>query len=264
MSIFFNSKLKTFFGILKYDRFINKENINVLRYFFSSDTSIEIILKYFLTKDKVVKNQIVYSKKWESFIKDMNDLNLSADWFSQNIPQWIGTFQKINLEKKKELEILEIGSFEGLSAIFFLKYFSNAIITCVDPWEFEKKSKFDKKIIENNFDNNTKMFKNRLNKFKGSSIAFFAKNEKRYFDLIYIDGSHFFNDVLIDAIKSFELLKKGGIIIFDDFLWALNNSYEYPPKEIVIGAINVFLKSKKGKYEILFVSYQLIIRKLSD
>ena len=108
------------------------------------------------------------------------------------------------------------------------------------------------------------MFKNRLNKFKGSSIAFFAKNEKRYFDLIYIDGSHFFNDVLIDAIKSFELLKKGGIIIFDDFLWALNNSSEYPPKEIVIGAINVFLKSKKGKYEILFVSYQLIIRKLSD
>ena len=39
------------------------------------------------------------------------------------------------------------------------------------------------------------------------------------FDLIYIDGSHQASDVLVDAIMSFELLKLGGVMIFDDYIW---------------------------------------------
>ena len=39
------------------------------------------------------------------------------------------------------------------------------------------------------------------------------------FDLIYIDGSHQASDVLVDAILSFELLKLGGVMIFDDYIW---------------------------------------------
>jgi predicted O-methyltransferase YrrM len=54
-------------------------------------------------------------------------------------------------------------------------------------------------------------------KFKGTSYKFFSENTvKEYFDLIYVDGSHHTDDVIVDAIKSFELLKIGGIIIFDD------------------------------------------------
>jgi len=36
------------------------------------------------------------------------------------------------------------------------------------------------------------------------------------FDLIYIDGSHLFEDVFIDAFYSFRLVSKNGAIIFDD------------------------------------------------
>jgi len=40
-----------------------------------------------------------------------------------------------------------------------------------------------------------------------------------YFDIIYIDGNHEPEYVLEDAVHSFRKLKKGGILIFDDYGW---------------------------------------------
>jgi len=39
---------------------------------------------------------------------------------------------------------------------------------------------------------------------------------KRRYDLIYVDGSHQFEDVLIDFVFCHEVLNIGGIILFDD------------------------------------------------
>ena len=39
------------------------------------------------------------------------------------------------------------------------------------------------------------------------------------FDLIYIDGSHESADVLSDSLFSYNLLKPGGVLIFDDYEW---------------------------------------------
>jgi len=39
------------------------------------------------------------------------------------------------------------------------------------------------------------------------------------FDFIYIDGSHQAPDVLADAVLSSVLIRKGGIIVFDDYFW---------------------------------------------
>ena len=38
----------------------------------------------------------------------------------------------------------------------------------------------------------------------------------RAFDLIYIDGSHIFEDVFVDAYFSIRLLSRDGIVLFDD------------------------------------------------
>ena len=38
----------------------------------------------------------------------------------------------------------------------------------------------------------------------------------RMFDLIYIDGSHFFDDVFIDAYYAVRLLKPNGVVMLDD------------------------------------------------
>jgi hypothetical protein len=39
-------------------------------------------------------------------------------------------------------------------------------------------------------------------------------------DFIYVDGSHQAADVLSDAVLAWKLLKEGGVLIFDDYLWA--------------------------------------------
>ena len=41
-------------------------------------------------------------------------------------------------------------------------------------------------------------------------------SEKAVFDLVYIDGSHLFEDVFVDAYFVSKLLSAGGIVLFDD------------------------------------------------
>jgi predicted O-methyltransferase YrrM len=41
-------------------------------------------------------------------------------------------------------------------------------------------------------------------------------DQKRAFDLIYVDGSHLFEDVFVDAYFGFRLLSDTGVMLFDD------------------------------------------------
>ena len=148
-----------------------------------------------------------------------------------------------------------------MSTIFILNYFENAIITCVDTWigikEPENLGNLKISEIESYFDKNTKSFGNRIKKFKGTSYAFYEENKEKDYDLIYVDGSHYCDDVMIDALKSFEILKPGGLLIFDDYMWISNGS----PNEKAIGAINSFLRLKNGKYKLHNVYSQLVLSK---
>jgi len=78
------------------------------------------------------------------------------------------------------------------------------------------------------------------------------------FDLIYLDGSHFGLDVLVDAAVSWQLLENGGFLVFDDYLWAeLGDDPLLRPRP----AIDAFLAFVEGKYELLFAHEQVAVRK---
>ena len=154
---------------------------------------------------------------------------------------------------------MEIGSYEGLSTVFFLTIFKNSNITCIDPFEdFEENKDKDFNIIYRNFINNTSAYKDRINLFKGTSDSFFKLPEKNFYDLIYIDGNHNSKFVLRDAENSFNCLNKGGIIIFDDFLW----NYYDRINENPIGGIKKFIKKYFFKIKIISISYQIVIMKI--
>jgi Methyltransferase domain len=191
----------------------------------------------------------------------------TSDWFSHNVRYWLSTFQECGLNFNDELSILEIGSWEGRSALFFLTVFPKSTLTCVDPWIPWKVSDELKDVScldsgedsgEDNFDYNVAAYKDRIYKHKSTSGAFFYSNDRiKLFDIIYVDGSHYSADVLVDAVNSFELLRAGGILIFDDYLWR-----RYPQDlDNPAAAVNAFLNIKKGKYTLLRVSSQLIIQK---
>jgi 16S rRNA G527 N7-methylase RsmG len=201
-------------------------------------------LRVFLNK-KIKRDFNQYIKK---------ELKLSFNWFGQNAQIWIHFFKKFNLEDKK-INVLEIGTFEGLSASFFLKYLKKSKLIAVDS--LNKKTSFYKNFIKN---------KKKLRNFKFcnlSSSNFFKKKNKDKFDIIYIDGAHDKNSVFNDAKNSFKILKKNGILIFDDLLYEYQNK-KYKIRDIesdfVIGGILLFLSNFKN-IEILYAGHQLIVRK---
>lgn len=204
-------------------------------------------------------------KYYKKFIKNNGENKIfkingifSEDWFSYNVKYLARTFYKYKFENKN-LNILEIGSYEGLSTVFFLTIFKNSKITCIDPFEdFEENKDKDFNIIYKNFINNTSVYKDRINLFKGTSDNFFKLPEKNFYDLIYIDGNHNSKFVLRDAENSFNCLNKGGIIIFDDFLW----NYYDRINENPIGGIKKFIKKNFFKIKIISISYQIVIMKI--
>lgn len=189
----------------------------------------------------------------------MNNYIFTEDWFTSNIPIWnhfLNKFKNIS-----NLNFLEIGSFEGLSTIWMLENIlthETSKITCIDT--FEGSNEHDKDKIKNLYDiflHNISNYKDKVNVIKNKSFnALKLINDK--YDLIYIDGDHKSAGVLEDAILSFPLLKKNGIMIFDDYKW---NGFKHIPIYNPKIGIDAFLEIYCDRINILHSDYQVIIEK---
>ena len=85
---------------------------------------------------------------------------------------------------------------------------------------------------------------------------FFKKNDK-YFDLIYVDGDHSSDQVKIDLINSWNVLKNGGFLVLDDYMWWYYKDYKKNPST----PINNFIKENTLNISKLTVWHQVIIQK---
>jgi hypothetical protein len=64
---------------------------------------------------------------------------------------------------------------------------------------------------------------------------------------------------MFDAMMSWELLKPGGMLIFDDYRWEEQRPLGRRPRL----AIDLFLKSHSDKYQLVHKDYQVAVRKLA-
>ena len=162
-----------------------------------------------------------------------------------------------------EAAILEIGSFEGASATRFLTLLPRARITCVDPFTGEAcggpEYYGNVATIEARFDANMASFGSRVEKIVSRSIpALDALSQAgRTFDVIYIDGDHARDAVLLDSVLAWRLLKEDGVLIWDDYLWNLSTDRPQP-------AIDAFISLNKDSLSIVSVGDQVIVRKSAD
>jgi Methyltransferase domain len=80
---------------------------------------------------------------------------------------------------------------------------------------------------------------------------------------IYIDGSHQAPDVLADSVLAFQLLRVGGIMIFDDYLWRMEPEGRQDSLNIPKPAIDSFINIFQRKLRVVsgFTNYQLYIEK---
>lgn len=190
---------------------------------------------------------------------------LSTDWTSRYFDTWASLLAP---RRDEALAVLEIGSWEGRSAIFFLQYLKNCTMTCIDTFagsaeHFTRQHWKDAlPHIEARFDSNLVEFGARVEKLKGVSTQVLAQliARGRQFDVVYIDASHSSADVQSDASFTWPMVREHGIVIFDDYEWSQSPQDLDRPR---LG-IDTFLLVRQGAYRELHRGYQLIVEKTNS
>lgn len=193
------------------------------------------------------------------------------DWFSNNIDRWE---EHILPLKGKELKALELGSFEGRSAVWLLENVlthPKSHIICIDNFKaspemkFLTKTKHSPKLpspvtIKKHFIHNTQPYGDKV-KLITSDTAVALKQTVMLkkvgtFDFIYVDAGRHSRNVLEDAVLAFPLLKIGGMIVFDDYTNSEQHDYTCPKK-----GIDAFLDVYSDELEVINSSWQVIAKK---
>lgn len=192
-------------------------------------------------------------KRCRSELARTKGYSFTSDWMSNNIPNWNAWLTPFR--GQPGVRMLEIGSFEGRSAIWFLENILSdptAHLTCIDlfypSWDLR-------------FDHNLRVYGqvNKVTKMRGHSEDLLpTAAAASSMDIIYVDGSHRACDVLMDAVLAWRLLKPAGVMIFDDYLGGEPDS---EPSERPQIAIDLFLEIFAGQYTLLAKAYQVAIRR---
>jgi len=238
--------LKKSIDLLKYiKKYLAVTNLKISIY--------DIYLKVFV--GVIIQKKFKYLIKPEKTFLLKKYKFLEPDWFSHNIPLWNWILS--NYKLKKKINYLEIGVFEGHSLFFIYEKLKNINITAVDPYkdysEIKPFLKNKVSFVFNSFQKNIRKFQVKVDLFKIKSSKFFKINKKK-FDIIYIDGSHFYLDVLKDFKNSLNIINNEGIIILDDFSWNFYDKIYKNP----IGGILPILKNKK--IEVMAITNQIYIK----
>jgi len=186
------------------------------------------------------------------------------NWFVENSLLNFGTFLVPELQKKSS-RILQIGAYTGDASLWLYDNIlknTDSVLVDVDTWEGSDEvahKQLNWSSVEDVYDAKTRdaRSKRKIIKVKLTSDYFF-KNNREFYDFVYIDGDHTSYGVLKDAVNAFEALKPGGIIAFDDYEWRGGSGELDRPKK----AINAFLDVYRDKIVVMLCSYQCWIRRI--
>jgi predicted O-methyltransferase YrrM len=188
-----------------------------------------------------------------------------TDWFTAHSTQWSQWFSPFL--HAPNLQFLEIGCFEGRSALWLLQHVltdPSSRLVCVDP--LDGKSRCDtggtyaSHAVEEHFLHNIAQSGQQeqvtfLKAYSGVALRSFALDR---FDAIYIDGDHRAPEVLEDGVLAWRLLKSGGILLFDDYRWAPKGRSRCDRPKV---AVDAFLAVYAERMEVVEKGYQVVVRK---
>lgn len=202
----------------------------------------------------------------------------SNNWFNDAVK---GVWSEL-LAQLAPSKVLEIGSFEGASTCFLIQQIGAVRpleLHCIDTWQGGREHQpgsaaaADMKQVEGRFKANvntairSSQFPVRVEVHRARSEEALPKllcdESVGRFDMVYVDGSHQAADVLWDAVLALKLLRVGGVIVFDDYLWSGDS-----PQDLLMApkiAIDAFTTVYASKVRILSAPlYQLYVVKTAD
>jgi predicted O-methyltransferase YrrM len=131
-------------------------------------------------------------------------------------------FERARLDTQRPWTFVEVGSYEGSSAWWIMQnllHSPESRLYCIDAWP-----------EDGGGDERYALFLKNVGELEGRDrievIRDWSQNALRQLlsrgvqtDFLYIDGGHDAPTVLRDLVTGFDLVKKGGLIICDDYLW---------------------------------------------
>lgn len=189
---------------------------------------------------------------------------LTGEWATWN--KYLSRYKK-----QEEVKVIEVGVFVGGATCWFLENVLSgpkSYIVAIDTFEGspEYKSSLNFKSVEEEFQNNIKKTKreDKVKKMKMYSREALVKlNQSKSnienFDIIFIDASHEGADVISDAVLAWTLLKPGGVMIFDDYIWGKLNKKYFTPKP----AIDSFIYLYTPYLDVIHPGRQMFVQKRS-
>lgn len=173
----------------------------------------------------------------------------------------------IEMKQRDKPRILEIGSFAGVSIMTMKEIVPDAECVCIDNWgladgelqacmSVANDNTITMQKVRNTFMTNTKGQVKLIEKDSARALVQ-LQSEGEQFDFIYVDGSHRADDTLVDMCMAWSLLKKGGIIGIDDYLYVPPDNPNSRPGQ----AVDYFMQKLQGVYEVISIHYRVFLRK---
>jgi predicted O-methyltransferase YrrM len=189
---------------------------------------------------------------------------------ANNFPKWFydnntnADFETglVEFKDKKNLKFLQIGVFTGNCSVWLLKNIltdPSSLLVDIDPWcgNLPHESVYDWADIQAAYKEQIEPYGKKVQAHKAFSGDWLKNNREVKYDFIYIDGDHLPESVTLDADLSWDLLKSGGIMAFDDYEWDHPDGTDKNPKP----AIDAWLAKHKNEIEIIRKGWQVWIRK---
>ena len=189
---------------------------------------------------------------------------------ADNFPKWfydnatVHDFENglAELKGKKNLKFLQIGVFTGNASVWLLENIltdPSSLLVDIDPWcgNLPHESNYNWDDIQEAYKEQTASHSKKLQSHKAFSGDWLKANREVKYDFIYIDGDHLPESVTLDADLSWDLLKSGGILAFDDYEWDHPDGTDKNPKP----AIDAWLAKHENNIEIFRKGWQVWIRK---
>ena len=166
-----------------------------------------------------------------------------------------GLLTRLAAEGRRRVDVLEVGSYEGQSTLYFNHSISDMFpdggsVTCVDPWApYHSPEQLVAGLVYENMDADLRSgvvferFKKNIQKanprvpigyFRGTlAQAMMLMLTGCWFDVVYLDGDHRYTSVREDIANAKRLVRVGGLICGDDLEAQLDESAVERARELV-------------------------------
>jgi hypothetical protein len=189
------------------------------------------------------------------------DKEFTSDWLSNKLWPW---FSALHHLRGRPVKVLDVGSYEGRSAIAFLSYLPQSHVTCIDTFGLEDvTARHDHGgTVECRFDRNVSCYGERVTKIRdrAANALDLLRVSQSMFDVIYLDAGKGRDWYFALTALAWPLLRNDGILIWDDLKWG----YDKPSKDRPGDAIRLYHAAYSSCLDILHEDRQLIARKTQD